>query len=76
MRPSRLHRAVERDLRGSSTAPATGSIYNRHGVRIAGPAPRPLDIMQITVSGGTVVVDTSKITQRSSFEPSQAVPLP
>jgi len=64
------------ETEGQFHCPCHGSIYNRHGVRIAGPAPRPLDIMQITVSGSTVVVDTSKITQRSSFEPSQAVQLP
>lgn len=56
--------------------PCHGSIYNRDGVRIAGPAPRPLDIMALSVSGGTVTVDTSKITQRSHYEPSQAVKLP
>ncbi|HEY8601508.1 MAG TPA: ubiquinol-cytochrome c reductase iron-sulfur subunit [Thermomicrobiales bacterium] len=53
--------------------PCHGSIYDKHGVRIAGPAPRPLDIMAITAEGGTVIVDTSKITQRSGFSPDQAV---
>jgi cytochrome b6-f complex iron-sulfur subunit len=56
--------------------PCHGSIYNREGVRIAGPAPRPLDIMAISVDGANVVVDTSKITQRGSYSPSQAVKLP
>jgi len=55
--------------------PCHGSIYNRDGVRIAGPAPRPLDIMALSASGGTVTVDTSKITQRSHYDPSQAVKL-
>jgi len=55
--------------------PCHGSIYNRDGVRIAGPAPRPLDIMALSASGGAVTVDTSKITQRSHYDPSQAVKL-
>ena len=55
--------------------PCHGSIYNRDGVRTAGPAPRPLDIMAITVDAGVVSVDTSKITQRSGYNPSQAVKL-
>jgi cytochrome b6-f complex iron-sulfur subunit len=56
--------------------PCHGSIYDRNGVRIAGPAPRPLDIMQIEVDGSNVVVDTSKIIVRTDYKPSQAVKLP
>lgn len=56
--------------------PCHGSIYNREGIRTAGPAPRPLDIMAVSVDGPNVVVDTSKITQRSGYSPSQAVKLP
>jgi cytochrome b6-f complex iron-sulfur subunit len=55
--------------------PCHGSIYDKHGVRTAGPAPRPLDIMAITSEGGVVSVDTSKITQRSGYTPDQAVKL-
>ncbi len=55
--------------------PCHGSIYDRHGVRIAGPAPRPLDLMAITVTGDQVIVDTSAITQRTAFNPGQAVKL-
>lgn len=53
--------------------PCHGSIYNRFGVRTAGPAPRPLDIMTVKASGGSVTVDTGKITQRTDYSPSQAV---
>lgn len=56
--------------------PCHGSIYDKHGVRIAGPAPRPLDIMKITVDGSAVKVDTGEITIRSAYDPSQAVKLP
>lgn len=56
--------------------PCHGSIYDRHGVRIAGPAPRPLDLMKIDTSGGAITVDTGKITVRHEYTPSQAVKLP
>ena len=55
--------------------PCHGSIYDKTGVRIAGPAPRPLDIMAISVDGDGVTVDTSKITQRTGYSPDQAVKL-
>jgi len=56
--------------------PCHGSVYNRNGEHIAGPAPRALDYMEITVEGGKVVVNSGKITSRQKFEPSQAVKLP
>ncbi len=55
--------------------PCHGSIYDRNGVRTAGPAPRPMDLMEVEVDGsGNVKVNTGKITERASWEPSQAVP--
>lgn len=50
-----------------------GSIFTRQGDIIAGPAPRALDLMQLTIENGKVVVDTGKITQRERWDPSQAV---
>jgi hypothetical protein len=41
---------------------------------VAGPAPRPLDLMEIELSGGRIAVNTGKITQRVQWEPSQATP--
>jgi cytochrome b6-f complex iron-sulfur subunit len=57
--------------------PCHGSVYDRHGVRIAGPAPRPLDLMPISVEGGTVTVDTNpdSLIVRSDYDPSQATKL-
>jgi len=57
--------------------PCHGSVYNRVGERIAGPAPRPLDLMPITVDGGTVTVDTNpdNLIIRSSYDKSQATQL-
>jgi cytochrome b6-f complex iron-sulfur subunit len=57
--------------------PCHGSIYNYDGVNTGGPAPRPLDLMKITVeASGDLSVDTGAIMERHSYEPSQAVPYP
>lgn len=57
--------------------PCHGSIYLYNGVRIAGPAPRPMDLMAVNVdASGNVVVETGKITQRSGYKPAQAAPYP
>ena len=53
--------------------PCHGSIYLRNGQNVAGPAPRPLDLMEIEITGGKVVVNTGKITPRVRAEPDQAV---
>jgi cytochrome b6-f complex iron-sulfur subunit len=61
---------------GHFHCPCHGSVYDRHGNRIAGPAPRALDLMEMTVdSSGNVTVNTGKITSRSEFKPEQATKL-
>ncbi|MDI3317939.1 MAG: Rieske 2Fe-2S domain-containing protein [Bacillota bacterium] len=55
--------------------PCHGSIYDHAGKNIAGPAPRPLDWMPLTIEKGIVVVDTGKINQRHAVEADQITPL-
>lgn len=53
--------------------PCHGSIYLRNGQNVAGPAPAPLDLMKIDLTGGKIVVDTGKLTTRVRALPSDAV---
>jgi cytochrome b6-f complex iron-sulfur subunit len=43
---------------GRFNCPCHGSIYDRYGQIITGPAPRPMDLFQVTVEGGKVRVRT------------------
>jgi cytochrome b6-f complex iron-sulfur subunit len=62
---------------GDFHCPCHGSVYNYVGERTAGPAPRPMDLMAVSVeANGDVVVDTGAITERHEYDPSQAVPYP
>lgn len=63
------------DTEGQFHCPCHGSIYDRKGVLLAGPAPRPLDIMAVTPNGGGVTVDTGTITMRAPGDGSGAVKL-
>lgn len=49
--------------------PCHGSIYDRLGQNVAGPAPRPLDYMAVTIENGHVIVDTGDIRERSVASP-------
>jgi cytochrome b6-f complex iron-sulfur subunit len=66
------------DGEGDFHCPCHGSVYDRHGNRIAGPAPRAMDLFPMTVEGSNVVVDTNpdNVIQRQHFEPDQATQLP
>jgi cytochrome b6-f complex iron-sulfur subunit len=60
---------------GDFHCPCHGSVYNYNGERTAGPAPRPLDYMGITVDdSGNLSVDTGDIKSRGHYEKSQATP--
>ncbi|MEO9255829.1 MAG: Rieske 2Fe-2S domain-containing protein [Tepidiformaceae bacterium] len=54
--------------------PCHGSTYSRAGVRVFGPAPRPMDTMLLTVNGdGSLSVNTGKITLGGQDNPLRAV---
>ncbi len=55
--------------------PCHGSLYNRKGEVLGGPAPRPLDLFAISVADGGLTVDTGQPIQRKVYEASQALPL-
>ena len=55
--------------------PCHGSLYNRKGEVLGGPAPRPLDLFAISVEDGGLVAETGQPIQRQVYEASQAFPL-
>jgi cytochrome b6-f complex iron-sulfur subunit len=59
-------------VKGLFRCPCHGSTYLRNGQIIFGPAPRPLDYMQISLVDGKLVVNTGAIKKREHWEPDQA----
>lgn len=54
--------------------PCHGSTYSRAGIRVFGPAPRPMDTMLLTVNAdGSLSVNTGKITTGGADNPLRAV---
>jgi cytochrome b6-f complex iron-sulfur subunit len=65
------------DSRQAYRCPCHGSLYDYNGIRTGGPAPRPMDLMTVTVAAdGSVRVDTGKIATRTAYTPDQAVRYP
>jgi cytochrome b6-f complex iron-sulfur subunit len=60
---------------GRFNCPCHGSLYNRYGQIVQGPAPRPMDRFPVTIDGGKIMVDTapSKTVQRSEAHADEAV---
>ena len=55
--------------------PCHGSTYSKAGIRVFGPAPRPMDPMRLPVNGdGSVSVNTGQITSGAADNPLRAVP--
>lgn len=49
--------------------PCHGSLFDRLGLVLGGPAPRPLDVFPVIIRSGEVWVDTGKPIQRTGFDP-------
>lgn len=57
--------------------PCHNSKFDRNGVRFAGPAKRPLDLVKLAVqANGDILVTPGDQSDRKEYEPSQAVPYP
>jgi cytochrome b6-f complex iron-sulfur subunit len=54
--------------KGRFNCPCHGSIYDRYGNIVAGPAPRPMDLFGVSIRDGKVYIDTNptKVTVRSA----------
>ncbi len=59
--------------KGIFRCPCHGSQYLMNGQNFAGPAPRPLDVMEVQVAGGAVSVNTGKISRRDQAKPTDQV---
>jgi cytochrome b6-f complex iron-sulfur subunit len=55
------------------TCPCHASAFDIRGDIVNAPAPRPLDLFEVTIEDGVVSVDTSRPVRRQGFEPGQVV---
>lgn len=51
--------------------PCHSSLFDRRGVVLGGPAPRPLDLFPVTLREGKLVVDTGNPVERQQFDDTQ-----
>lgn len=55
--------------------PCHGSTYSKAGIRVYGPAPRPMDTMALRINAdGSVSVNTGQITGGAADNPLRAIP--
>ncbi len=53
--------------------PCHGSTYSFTGVRVFGPAPRSMDVFEVTIEDGAIIVNTGAITKGTTDNPSLAI---
>lgn len=61
--------------KGKFNCPCHGSLYDRYGQIVQGPAPRPMDRFEVSIRDGKVFVNTGKVITRAVASPSEAVPV-
>lgn len=61
--------------KGKFNCPCHGSLYDRYGEIVQGPAPRPMDRFEVSVRDGRVFVNTAKSITRAKASGSEAVPV-
>ncbi len=63
-------------VKGWFRCPCHGSTYTKAGVRVFGPAPRPMDTFKVTPKPGVGIdIDTGKITLGAADDPQRTVQL-
>lgn len=60
---------------GLFRCPCHGSVYEPTGQNIAGPAPRPMDVMEVEIRNGRLFVNTGAIRERSRHSPDDVTPV-
>lgn len=59
------------ESKGQFDCPCHSSAFDRHGVVLSSPAPRPLDYYPVMIAEGKVTVDLIHKAKRKKFEPRQ-----
>ncbi len=63
-------------VKGWFRCPCHGSTYTKAGIRVFGPAPRPMDTFEITpAAAGAISINTSKITRGDIDNPERTIKL-
>ncbi len=60
-----------REEEGEFHCPCHSSLFDRTGIVLGGPAPRPLTLFPVSLKDGKLVVDTSRPIERDAFDRSQ-----
>ncbi|MBI4295708.1 MAG: ubiquinol-cytochrome c reductase iron-sulfur subunit [Chloroflexi bacterium] len=59
--------------KGRFNCPCHGSIFDRYGQVIVAPATRPMDLYRIQLDGDKLIVETSTVIRRQTYDESQVL---